>query len=211
MQNLLKHELHNILSGKSQVRFGAIIQSIASYLNDGAKTSAIIEDEKHFKKQEAKRLESYISEKNLWIDIDLSQYISEGAEQKVYLKDTENVLKLNDSIYYNSWKDYFYNLLLHNYFFPDTAYNLIGFTKDNDVLYSVVQQSYVSITANTNLNQVKEFLTLNGFKNNRNNDYINPELGIILEDLHDENVLTRNEVLYFIDTVFYITEAFWIK
>jgi hypothetical protein len=211
MLNHLKHELHDVLSGKSQIRFGAIIQSIASYLNDGAQTSAIIKDEKHFKKQETKRLEIYISEKNLWIDVDLSQYVSEGAEQKVYLKDTENVLKLNDSIYYNSWKDYFYNLLLHNYFFPDTAYDLIGFTKDNDILYAVVQQSYVSITANTDLNQVKEFLTRNGFENNRNNDYINPELGIILEDLHDENVLTRNEVLYFIDTVFYLTEAFWIK
>jgi hypothetical protein len=209
MQNHLKHELHNVLSGKSQIRFGAIIQSIASYLNYGTQTGAIIKDEKHFKKQETKSLENYISEKNLWISIDLTQYISEGAEQKVYLKDTENVLKLNDSIYYNSWKDYFYNLLLHNYFFPDTAYDLIGFTKDNDILYAVVQQAYVSITANTDLKQVKEFLTLNGFENNRNNDYINRELGIILEDLHDENVLTRNEVLYFIDTVFYLTEAFW--
>ena len=211
MQNHLKHELHNVLSGKSQVRFGAVIQSIASYLNDGTQASTIIESEKQFKKQETKRLERYISEKNLWIDVDLTQYVSEGAEQKVYLKDTDNVLKLNDSIYYNSWKDYLYNLLLHNYFFPDTAYDLIGFTKDNDILYAVVQQSYVSITAITDLKQVKEFLTLNGFKNNRNNDYINPELGIILEDLHDENVLTRNDILYFIDTVFYLTETFWIK
>ena len=101
--------------------------------------------------------------------------------------------------------------MLHNYFFPDTAYDLIGFKKDNNILYAVVQQAYVSITANTDLKQVKEFLTLNGFENNRNNDYINRELGIILEDLHDENVLTRNEVLYFIDTVFYVTEAFWDK
>ncbi|MBP6038578.1 MAG: hypothetical protein KA523_00100 [Flavobacterium sp.] len=207
----MKHELHNVFSGKSQIRFGTVIQSIASYLNDGAQTGTIIEDEKHFKKQETKSLENYIAEKNLWISIDLTQYVSEGAEQKVYLKDTENVLKLNDSIYYNSWKDYLYNLLLHNYFFPDTAYDLIGFTKDNDILYAVVQQAYVSITANTDLKQVKEFLTLNGFENNRNNDYINRELGIILEDLHDENVLTRNEVLYFIDTVFYVTEAFWDK
>ena len=72
MQNHLKHELHNVLSGKSQIRYGTIIQSIASYLNNGAQTSAIIEDEKYFKKQETKRLENYISEKNLWIAIDLS-------------------------------------------------------------------------------------------------------------------------------------------
>lgn len=45
--------------------------------------------------------------------------------------------------------------------------------------------------------------------NTRNNDYYNPELGIILEDLHDENVLTRHDILYFIDTVFYLTDSFW--
>lgn len=202
-------ELHNVLSGKIKIRFGTIIQAIASYLDNGAKSSTIFEIDKHFKKEEAKRLADYISENNLWIKIDISQYVSEGAEQRVYLKDTEKVLKLNDSIYYTSWKDYFYNLLLHNYFFPDTAYDLIGFINENDVLYAVVQQSYVLITENTDLAKVKEFLKINGFENNRNNDYFNPDLGIILEDLHDENVLTRNSVLYFIDTVFYLTETFW--
>ncbi|WP_313805643.1 hypothetical protein [Flavobacterium sp.] len=210
MQNELKNELHNILSGKSEVRFGAIIQAIACYLNDGEKTSSIIEIDKHFKSQETTRLENYISKENLWIhNIDFTQYVSEGAEQKVYLNDSEHVLKLNDAIYYSSWKDYFYNLLLHNYFFSDTAYELLGFTKDNETLYAVVKQNYVSITSNTDLSKVKTFLTLNGFENNRNNDYINRELGIILEDLHDENVLTQNEILYFIDTVFYLTDVFW--
>ena len=211
MQNDLKNELHNVLSGKSEVRFGTIIQAIACYLNNGSQTSSAVEDEKSFKKQETKILEAYITQNNLWIrDIDFSQYVSEGAEQKVYLKDSEHVLKLNDSIYYSSWKDYLYNLLLHNYFFSDTAYELKGFTKDNNVLYAVVQQNFVSITSSTNLESVKEFLTVNGFQNNRNNDYINEELGIILEDLHDENVLTQNNILYFIDTVFYITDKFWL-
>jgi hypothetical protein len=212
MQNHLKDELHNVLSGKSKIRFGTTIQAITRYLNNGEEASPTFEVEKHFKKQETEKLEKYISENNLWIkDIDFSQYVSEGAEQKVYLKDSEHVLKLNDSIYYSSWKDYFYNLLLHNYFFSDTAYELIGFTKVNDILYAIVKQNYVSITSNTNLTDVKTFLTLNGFENNRNNDYYNSNLGIILEDLHDENVLTRNGILYFIDTVFYLTENFWKK
>jgi len=100
--------------------------------------------------------------------------------------------------------------LLHNFFFEDTAYELIGFTKENEVLFAVVQQAFVSITENTKIENVKSFLIENGFQNTRNNDYFNPNLGIILEDLHDENVLTKNEVLYFIDTVFYLTENFWI-
>lgn len=210
MLNHLKDEIYNVLSGKSEVSFGTTIQSITCYLNNGEKASPTLENEKHLKKQEAEKLEDYISKNNLWIkDIDFSQYVSEGAEQKVYLSDSEHVLKLNDSIYYSSWKDYFYNLLLHNYFFPDTAYEFIGFTKDDGILYAIVQQNYVSITSNTNLEDVKTFLTLNGFENVRNNDYYNPDLGIILEDLHDENVLTRNKILYFIDTVFYLTKNFW--
>ncbi|MCC6701877.1 MAG: hypothetical protein IT221_10160 [Fluviicola sp.] len=199
------------MSGKSQVRFGGTIQSITSYLSDGNQTGSETEGTKQIREQEKKRLEKFISENNLWVDtIDFTQYVSEGAEQRVYLKDSEHVLKLNDAIYYSSWKEYFYNLLFHNFFFTDTAYELIGFTKENDILYAVIQQAYVAITENTDLKQVKSFLNSNGFINNRNNDYININLGIILEDLNDENVLTRNGVLYFIDTVFYTTDEFWL-
>jgi hypothetical protein len=130
MHNHLKNELHNIISGKSQVSFGTTIQAIASYLNDGSKSSIETQDSKQIREQETKRLERLITDRNLWInDIDFSQYVSEGAEQRVYLKDSEHVLKLNDAIYYSYWKDYFHNLLLHNFFFPDTAYELLGFTK----------------------------------------------------------------------------------
>ncbi len=78
------------------------------------------------------------------------------------------------------------------------------------MLYAVVKQAFVIITAKTDLNEVRGFLTQNGFNKTRNNDYLNPDLGIILEDLHDENVLTKNEMLYFIDTVFFITFDFWL-
>ena len=97
MQNDLKYELQNVLSGKSQVRFGTIIQTIAGYLKNGEGTSDKIENSKHFKSEEAERLKNFIAQNNLWIkEIDLSQYVSEGAEQRVYLKDSEYVLKLND-------------------------------------------------------------------------------------------------------------------
>lgn len=211
MQNQLKNELRNIISGKVQIRFGTIIQSIASHLEKGPQAGSKAEDSKQIREQETERLEKLILERGLWIrDIDFTQYVSEGAEQKVFLKDSENVLKLNDAIYYSSWKDYFYNLLLHNFFFSDTAYELVGFTKEKTILYAVVQQSYVEITQNTELENVKYFMISNGFINTRNNDYFNPQLGIILEDLHDENVLTRNGILYFIDTVFYTTDDFWV-
>jgi hypothetical protein len=117
MPNVLKHELHLIISGKSEVSFGAAIQTIAGHLNDGSKSSIEPENSKQIREQEEEKLERLITEENLWIhDIDFSQYVSEGAEQRVYLKDSEHVLKLNDAIYYRYWLDYFHNLLLHNFF-----------------------------------------------------------------------------------------------
>lgn len=212
MNNTIKDELQHILQGKSQVSHGTLIQTIASYLRASIATSTETERSEPNKREETKILTAYINTHRLWnCDVDFSLFISEGAEQRVYIKNEKAVLKLNDSIYYETWLDYFNNLLLNNYFFPDTAYKLVGFYKSNhNVLYALVEQNYIEFSHPTDLNQVKAFLRNNGFENTKNNDYYNPELGIILEDLHDENVLTKNDMLYFIDTVFYIKpEIFW--
>jgi hypothetical protein len=206
----MKHELQSIISGKSEVRHGAVIQAATCYLKGSERTSQMAKNSKFFKKQETEVLVEFINANNLWVpDINVENYVSEGAEQKVYLKDGKSVIKLNDSIFYNSWEDYFNNLLLHNFFFPDTAYELLGFYKEGNAIYAVVKQPFVKATQKTDLEGVKQFMLENGFVNNRNNDYYNQSLGIILEDLHDENVLTENGVLQFIDTVFFIKEEFY--
>jgi hypothetical protein len=205
----MKHELQNIISGKSQVEFGTIIQAATHYLRESKSSGEMAQGSIDFKKQEEGFLEQFANHHSLWYSqIDVKQFVSNGAEQLVYLKDNRKVLKLNDSIYYASWEDYFNNLLLNNYFFPDTAYNLLGFYRTQTTFYAVVEQTFVLATEKTNLEHVKLFLENAGFINKKNNDYYHQELGIILEDLHDENVLTQNGVLKFIDTVFYITEQF---
>jgi hypothetical protein len=121
LQHSIKNELQNLFSGKGEVRFGATIQTITNYLEKGSQTSRKTEDSKLVKKQEAEKLEVFISDHGLWKEVAFDQYVSEGAEQKVYLLDSIHVLKLNDAIYYPTWRDYFRNLLMHNFFFPDTA------------------------------------------------------------------------------------------
>ena len=207
--NATKQHILVVLSGKSQIRNGEPIQTIARYLRSSKKANRISESEQQIKKQEATRLIDFAKKNNLWFSkFDASNYVSEGAEQKIYLMNSYQVFKLNDSIYFTSWLDYLNNLLLHNFFFEDTSYELIGFTFQNNTLYSLVKQNYIQITEPTNLNVVKQFLETNGFQNIRNHDYYNPSLGIILEDLHDENVLVNNGIYYFIDTVFYLTADF---
>jgi hypothetical protein len=209
--NQTKYELQNILSGKSRQSYDAIIQAISSYLRESKSTSNLVKNQLENKSEEKKRLIKYAEKENLiFKDIDEKDFVSEGAEQKVFIKGLDDVLKLNDAIYYESWEDYFLNLLMHNYFFADTAYQFLGFYKEVDELYAVVKQPFIEADDFTNLHNVKEFLKNNGFENTRNHDYYHPKLGIILEGLHDENVLTKGKYLYFIDTVFYIKpEIFW--
>lgn len=206
--NNIQDELKNIISGKSSVSHGELIQAIANFLKESTQTSSVAQRKQPNKDQETATLIDYINKHNLWnCDINFSLFLSEGAEQRVFIQNKNKVLKLNDSIYYLSWLDYFNNLLLNNYFFPDTAYKLLGFYKsDTNVLYALIEQHYVEANQPTDLENVKQFLMSNGFVNTKNNDYYSPNLGIILEDLHDENVLTANNILYFIDTVFYIKE-----
>jgi hypothetical protein len=52
MQNDLSNEIYNVLSGKSEIRYGATLQTIARYLNDGKEPSPTVEGEKQLKKQE---------------------------------------------------------------------------------------------------------------------------------------------------------------
>ncbi len=133
-----------------------------------------------------------------------------GAEQIVYYNSEKGVvIKTNDSVFYSYWVDYLRSLILHNYFFPDTEYTLLGFRISDDVLYAVGQQPHIVSTELIDLVHVKFFLRHNGFVNTRRNDYYNEYLGIILEDLHDENVLSVNQIPFFVDTVFYITDNFY--
>jgi len=207
----VKYELQNLISGKSGASYDALIQTVASYLRSGKRASPMAEEKHQNKAQETKELIDFAKSNHLIIEnIPEERFIASGAEQKVYITGGKYVIKLNDAIYYASWEDYFYNLLLHNYFFADTAYQLLGFHLSDNTFYAVVQQPYIKADSITSLKEVKDFMAANGFENKRRNDYENLNLGLIIEDLHDENVLTAEGMLHFIDTVFFIKpDRFW--
>lgn len=206
-----KHELQHLISGKGSASYDALIQTIAHFLRSGKKTGPMAKEKHENKAQETANLIKYAKSEGLISDaIKKENFVASGAEQRVYILDDRHVIKLNDAIYYASWEDYFHNLLLHNFFFSDTAYHFLGFYLEDTVLYAVVQQAYVRADSITDLENVRNFMEANGFRNTRRHDYRHPEMGIIIEDLHDENVLTQDGLLYFIDTVFYIDpQNFW--
>jgi hypothetical protein len=209
----VKHELQSIISRIGNHAATNLICAAAHYLRESKETSRISQESELTKEKEAEKLISWINQNRLWFTThDESRFIASGAEQRVYLhQDERYVYKLNDSIFYQYWADYFHSLLIHNYFFPETSYELIGFHQMGKTLYSVVKQPFIEITEITNVESVKDFLDKNGFQLKKNNDYFSTELGVILEDLHDENVLTNNGIPFFIDTVFYLDASFFNK
>src|SRR5690554_315975 len=138
MLNKRKHELQNIIRGTSSVRYGANIQDAASYLRASKSSSEKTKGAEYSKRQEEFTLEEYIHTNSLWYDFTNTNYVSEGSEQKVFLHHNgEYVIKLNTSLFYSYWEDYLNSLLIHNYLFPDTAYKLLGFTKQSEALLAV--------------------------------------------------------------------------
>ena len=210
MKNV-KNELQNLILGNEPTGSESKLKKTQDFLRRNAESGVGAEKIKPVKNQEEIYLTGFLDEENLWFSDQISElnFIAEGAEQKVYKFGKNSVFKLNDGIFYESWLDYCNSLLIHNFFFQSTEYSLLGFKKMNDSFYAVVEQDFILATEPVDLEKVKEFLDFNQFKNIRNHDYFSKDLGIILEDLHDENILSRDQILYFIDTVFYLTPEFY--
>lgn len=158
------------------------------------------------KKEQALIVEAYCDEHNVWFTEFPAEdrYLTRGGEAKVYLhSDNRHVIKFNDGVYYATWLEFLNSILLHNLIFENTAYTLLGFVKEGRALLAILEQPFIISDAQAELQDIKKLLEFNGFENNRRNDYVHKELGLILEDMHDENVIVNSEILFFIDTVFY--------
>ena len=159
------------------------------------------------KEEQVVLLKKYATQTSGWVSHvpDEGLFLAKGGESQVYLhEDNRHVIKLNDGNYYATWLEFFNSILIHNLLFQDTAYTFLGFVEKDNKLMAVLKQSFITADSTVDLSDIKAFLTYNGFKNTRNNDYYSNELGLILEDLHDENVIFQSNKLFFIDTVIYI-------
>jgi len=136
-----------------------------------------------------------------------------GAEQKVFPElDGAHFIKVNAGAYHGHWLQYFDRLHFHQILFPDTAYTFIGFVEDDDSLAVMVKQATVPTMRSADGNpiratraQVEAYMSLLGAYRFRNDDYYLPAEDLLIEDLHDENVLLGEdgETLRFIDPVIY--------
>lgn len=155
-------------------------------------------------------LKRWSKEAGLWISEEhfFNQFgnrrIGAGAEQTVYLHPNGfDVVKANTGTYHGNWLEFFNRLLCHSILFPTTRYTTVGFTSLKGEFAVLIQQQFALLTEGAKRSIVEPFLNSHGYIRKRNDDYYNSSLGIVLEDLHDENVFLLEGQILFIDPVIY--------
>jgi hypothetical protein len=212
LPNEIKRKLEGIIQGNVVEESTDACAAVRNFLCGRFATSRTVkkdfESKQRIKEEQAKLLEGYAIALNILIpEIPENwKYITRGGESLVYLhSDGRSVVKLNDGVYYATWLEYLNSLVIHNILFPDTAYALLGFKVLENQLYAVLKQPFIQSDETANLHSIREYLEYNGFTHRVRQDYFHPDLGLILEDMHDENVIKKGDSLFFIDTVFYLS------
>ena len=158
------------------------------------------------------RLRKWAEEQNCWFS-DNSQFgdfFDRGSENEVYLSQSgTEIVKLNDFRYSDdNLTPFFERIKAHNYYFPDCAYRLIGFSENRDgKTCAVLVQPFIANARLATKEEINdEFIRL-GFHPEDNGEYYTNGKHDIF-DAVDGNVLIDDERnLYFIDTIIYLSDT----
>ena len=180
------------------------------------------------KSNEKRELIKWANEHGLMIDAAAftqrwnAQGNKQGAEHHVYFTGDNRVIKRSLSPN-ASWLQYFQRLALHNYLFPDVAYNLAGFMVDNGQLFAVVEQPLIEADQSNpvSFDEIVADMQKRGFIAKKNqamlalkltgqqfDEYWN-DFGVMVHDLHTANVFRRYNggPLAYIDSIITLDPA----
>lgn len=131
----------------------------------------------------------------------------EGGEHQLYAANGY-VFKRNNLLYHNAWLEYFHRLVLHNWLFKETELTFEGLMFVDGHLQPVVSQKIIQAIRGAEREEVEQEMLKRGFFRRKADNYYSPELGLLVEDLHDENVLvSQSGGLFIFDPVIYLLEA----
>lgn len=211
VRSKLQHIIQGTLIPEQTDTCTAIRNQLCTSFSTSTTVKKDFEGKSIIKKEQVRFLKQLATKNGYWVKNfpPVELYLTEGGEAKVYLHpDGRHVIKINDGVYYATWLEYFNSIVIHNLIFPATAYTFRGFIEVPDVLLIMLQQPFISSNTTADLDAIRQLLSHNGFRNTKRQDYVNDEFGLILEDMHDENVILKENTLFFIDTVFFIDLPF---
>jgi hypothetical protein len=174
----IRKKLQNIVRGTCLEGAADRCSTVRNHLIEGFGTSPTVKGEFEsrsiIKEKQIEFLKTYAKESGLWLESLVPQ--------------PEYLTKGGESKVYLA---------------ADGLNSLLGFIENDGKLNAALSQPFIE-GEQAKLENIKDLLSFNGFENTKRQDYYNKEFGLVLEDMHDENVIVRQDVLFFIDTVFYI-------
>jgi len=188
--------------GPINVESSIILDSIQRSAKESKKKS------KELKKEEESALLEFAKQNNLYVENPSSVYgeeLSRGAESSIYMSpDNSHVIKItSNELHHENWMDFFDRISLHNTYFPETKYEVLGFSKNKANEFSVIlKQPLIQAVREATSSEIKQDLEKRGFQSKGMNRYHNPNLGIFIGDLHSGNVVvSESGNLFYIDPV----------
>ena len=206
-----REEQGRISGGRAHVEASAIVGAKARTTGAYRQTNQSYKEHKEQVKDQEDLLESYAKEKGIWFD-DYSIFEKEygffrnGVESEVYRdKDSDKtIVKLMgyDFQKQQSPYDFLDRLALHNYLFPETKYELIGFTKDDRGFFKfVTRQQFIEgeiVSVDDRIKYMQKIfkaVPTDEEKINFRNSHYN------IRDLHEGNLYKYNGQIFVFDPI----------
>ena len=163
------------------------------------------------KEIELKEAETYAKENGLWLDMSDAMRLGEpgpsGNENDTYVAYDNTIYKINNLINSKGIVQLLNKILLHNRYFPQTSYKLVGFTGfDGRNVYPILKQQYVKNATFATPEEIDSYMRGPGFEQVGEASYSNEK--ITISDLRPRNVMKDTDGdIYVIDAEFNINNS----
>lgn len=154
-------------------------------------------------------LEKFARDRGYWIE-DIHKigiFSDRGSENEVYLSIENNaiVYKLNDFRYSDdNLSQFFERIRIHNVYFPDCAYKLIGFgTNRANKVCAILTQPFIVAIREATESEIAQELQNMGFRAELDGEYFSNGQYDIFDALPNNVLVGTDGHLYFIDTIIY--------
>ena len=136
----------------------------------------------------------------------LGVFSDRGSENEVYMSyDGKTVYKLNDFRYADdNLTSFFERIKIHNIYFPECAYDLIGFAYNKSKnICALLSQPFIIAEREATMEEIVYSLESMGFVSCLNGEYFTNDEYDIFDALPNNVLMGIDGNLYFIDTIIY--------
>ena len=181
-----------------------ILEEAAYIVRREKEATGDVEPTEGFKRKQIERLKDFATIRNLWIDwgkLPVS-FLSRGGENEVFTGEEDFVIKLNNFEYAGDDLTNFFNRIeVHNRFFGNVLYDLIGFAYNSRQEFcAVLMQPYVRAKREATEQEIQHYMESLGFIMDSPDEYHNEQYYEIFDAVPNNVLYGIDNQLYFIDT-----------